>query len=137
MARPRKHKRICSVPNKKMFNLNEVKKSLVKMTVEEYESVRLIDFVGLTQQECAKQMQVSRSTITAIYDSARYKIADSIVSGKAVEVDGGDFELCPNSKHCCGQCGKNRCGRCKHGTCDRCIGIFHEPGRECFVVQYN
>ncbi len=137
MARPRKNRRICSIPDAKKFNKSYGSKDTIDITVDEYETVRLIDYVGLTQQECAKQMQVARSTITAIYDSARYKISDSIVNGKALEVDGGDFELCPNAKHCCGQCGKNRCGRCKHGTCDRCIGIFHEPGRECFVVQYN
>ncbi len=137
MARPRKHKRICSLPDTKNYNINVKSKDIIDITVEEYEAVRLIDYVGLTQQECAKQMQVARSTITAIYDAARYKISDSIINNKQLKVDGGDFELCPNSKYCCGKCGKNRCGRCKHGSCDRCIGIFHEPGRECFVVQYN
>ena len=137
MARPRKHRRICSVPNQKQLNSFEKGENTVDITIDEFETVRLIDYVGLTQQECAKQMQVARSTITAIYDSARYKISDSLINHKSLNVEGGDFELCPNSKHCCRQCGKNRCGRCKHGTCDRCIGIFHEPGRECFVVQYN
>lgn len=137
MARPRKNRRICSVPNQKQFKSFDKGENTVDITIDEFEAVRLIDYVGLTQQECAKQMQVARSTITAIYDSARYKISDSLINNKSLNVEGGDFELCPNSKHCCGQCGKNRCGRCKHGTCDRCIGIFHEPGRECFVVQYN
>lgn len=135
MARPRKHKRICYVPDIKDFNMNGKDERVIDITVEEYETVRLIDYVGLTQQECAKQMQVARSTITAIYDNARYKISDSIINSKALRVGGGDFQLCENAKHCCGKCGKNRCGRCKHGSCDRCIGIFHEPGRECFVLQ--
>lgn len=137
MSRPRKHRRVCSVPDEKNYNVNKNKNKTIDITVDEYEVVRLIDYVGLTQQECAKQMQVARSTITAIYDTVRYKISDSIVNSKAIKVEGGDYEVCPNSKHCCGQCGKNRCGRCKHGSCDRCIGIFHEPGMECFVVQYN
>ncbi|HIY34455.1 MAG TPA: DUF134 domain-containing protein [Candidatus Eubacterium faecigallinarum] len=137
MSRPKKHRRICSVPDEKKFNLSGNKKKTVDMTVDEYEVVRLIDYVGLTQQECAKQMDVARSTVTAIYDTVRRKISDSIVNNKAINIDGGDFQLCPNSKHCCGQCGKNRCGRCKHGACDRCIGIFREPGMECFVIQYN
>lgn len=136
MARPKKSRRVCSVPEIKNFN-KECKKDAVSITVDEYEAVRLIDYVGLTQQECAKQMQVARSTITAIYDNARYKISDSIVNSKPLKIDGGDYELCPNSKHCCGQCGKNRCSRCRHGTCERCIGIFREPGKECFVIQYN
>ncbi len=137
MSRPRKHRRVCSVPDEKNYNVNANKDKTIDITVDEYEVVRLIDYVGLTQQECARQMQVARSTITAIYDTVRYKISDSIVNSKAIKVEGGDYEVCPNSKHCCGQCGKNRCGRCKHGSCDRCIGIFHEPGMECFVVQYN
>ncbi len=136
MARPKKSRRVCAVPDIKKFNGN-CEKDEISITVDEYEAVRLIDYVGLTQQECAKQMQVARSTITAIYDNARYKISDSIVNSKPLKIEGGDYELCPNSKHCCGQCGKNRCLRCKHGTCERCIGIFHEPGKECFVIQYN
>lgn len=134
MARPRKHRRLCSVPDNKNFNEGNAKSEKIQMTVDEYETVRLIDYVGLTQQECAKQMQVARSTVTATYDSARYKISDSIINQKPVVVDGGDFILCENAKNCCGQCGKNKCGRCKHGSCDLCIGIFHEPGRECFAL---
>jgi predicted DNA-binding protein (UPF0251 family) len=125
------------VPDAKGYNSKGKSNGYVDITVDEYETVRLIDYVGLTQQECAKQMQVARSTVTAVYFNARYKIADSIVNNKALKIEGGNFELCPNSKHCCGQCGKNRCGRCKHGTCDRCVGVFHPPGQECFVVQYN
>ncbi len=137
MARPKKSRRLCSIPDVKSYNIGKDISSSVKMTFDEFEVIRLIDYVGLTQNDCAKQMEVARSTITAVYDRARYKLSDSIVNKKAISIEGGDFELCPNSDHCCGHCGKNRCGNCKHGTCDRCIGIFHEPGEECFVVQYN
>lgn len=137
MARPKKSRRICSVPNVRKYNVSKDISSMIEITVDEYEAIRLIDYVGLTQQECAKQMEVARSTITAIYDSARYKISDSIINQKGLKVADGDYELCPNSHYCCGHCGKNRCGRCQHGTCERCTGIFHEPGEECFVVQYN
>lgn len=137
MARPKKSRRLCSIPDVKSYNIGKDISSSVKMTFDEFEVIRLIDYVGLTQNDCAKQMEVARSTITAVYDRARYKLSDSIVNKKAISIEGGDFELCPNSDHCCGHCGKNRCGNCNHGTCDRCIGIFHEPGEECFVVQYN
>lgn len=136
MSRPRKRRRICSVPDKKYINMCGGS-GAVDMTVDEYEALRLIDYVGLTQQECARQMDVARSTITSIYENARYKLTDSLVNGKNIEISGGDYEVCSGRGHCCGQCGKNRCGRCKHGSCDRCIGIFHERGKECFVVQYN
>ena len=67
MARPRKHKRICKAPEIKSFNSEENAKDVVEITVDELETVRLIDFKGLTQQACAKQMQVARTTITSIY----------------------------------------------------------------------
>lgn len=135
MARPRKHKRICAMPENNSFNSIKNKNNPTRITVDEYETLRLIDFKGLTQQECSKQMQVARSTVTAIYDSARYKISNSIINNTPLEISGGDYELCESTNHCCGQCGKSKCRRCKHGTCENCIGIFHEVGRECYVVQ--
>lgn len=136
MARPRKHKRICQMPEISSFNSNEKTKDVVEITVDELETVRLIDYKGLTQQECAKQMQVARTTITSVYESARYKISDSILQNKELKVNGGEYELCENSGYCCGQCGKSKCRHCRHGECANCIGIYHEPGRECFVVQH-
>lgn len=135
MARPRKRKRICKKPEISSFNSAKKAKEIVEITVDELEAVRLIDYKGLTQQECAKQMQVARTTITSVYDSARYKISDSILQDKELKVQGGEYELCENSLYCCGQCGKSKCRYCKHGSCDNCIGIYHEPGRECYVIQ--
>lgn len=135
MARPRKHKRICAVPEQGRFNSGKQSKGMVNLTVDEFETIRLIDYVGLTQQECARQMQVARSTITAVYENARYKISDSIVNNAALTIDGGDYELCENSDFCCGQCGKSRCKNCRHGSCENCIGIFRGAGKECSVLQ--
>lgn len=59
------------------------------MTVDEYEAVRLLDVEGLTQEACADRMNVARTTVTAIYDSARKKIADAIVHGKRLLIAGG------------------------------------------------
>lgn len=134
MARPKKHKRICAEPPERLFNSGKKSKELVSLTVDEYETIRLIDYKGLTQQECARQMQVARSTVTSIYESARFKFSDSIINDKAINVHGGDYEECSNSKTCCGHCGKSRCKRCRHGSCENCIGIFREPGRECFLM---
>ncbi|MCM1115294.1 MAG: DUF134 domain-containing protein [Clostridium sp.] len=135
MARPRKHKRICAVPKQKNYNQSKHSNKSTTLTVDEYETIRLIDHQGLTQQECAKQMQVARSTITAVYDNARYKLSESLINNTALEIDGGDYELCSNSDYCCGQCGKSKCRYCRHGSCENCIGIFREPGRECYVIQ--
>lgn len=134
MARPRKHRKLCSLPDVKQFNDCNSQGDAIIMTDDEYETLRLIDYLGLTQQECARQMQVARTSITATYDRARYKLADSVINQKKVVVTGGEFVLCKNSASCCGQCGKSRCSRCKHGSCDMCIGIYHKPGRECYTL---
>lgn len=76
------------------------------LTVDEYETIRLIDGQALTQEECAEQMNVSRTTVQAIYDSARKKLADVLVNGKALAIRGGSFEVCDDASTCChAQCG--------------------------------
>ena len=63
------------------------------MTLDEYETIRLIDKCGLTQELCASRMGVARMTVTAIYDSARKKLADSLVDGKTLQIGGGHYRL--------------------------------------------
>ncbi len=53
------------------------------LSVDEYEVIRLVDFEKKTHEETARQMQISRTTVTEIYESARFKLADCIVNGKA------------------------------------------------------
>jgi predicted DNA-binding protein (UPF0251 family) len=79
----------------------------VVLNIDEYEVIRLIDFEKLTQEQCAIQMAVSRTTITSIYDFARYKIADALINGKKLIIDGGEFKLCEHNAECCGK-------GCKH-----------------------
>jgi predicted DNA-binding protein (UPF0251 family)/predicted Fe-Mo cluster-binding NifX family protein len=67
----------------------------VRMTVDEYEALRLLDDEGLTQETCAIRMNVARTTVTAIYDSARKKIADALVHGKRLLIAGGCCEYGP------------------------------------------
>ena len=80
----------------------------ITLTVDEYEVIRLIDLEKLTHEQCAKRMDISRTTVTEIYESAREKIADSIVNGKVLLISGGDYRLCDGSAiHFC----QKRCGR--------------------------
>ena len=74
MARPRKWRNVCSLPEKNKFgpldsHMNEAHS--IKMTIDEYETIRLIDHEGLTQEECAQQMNVARTTVQGIYSEAR------------------------------------------------------------------
>lgn len=106
MPRPPKPRRICAIPETSLFVPCEQRsEECVEMTVDEFEAIRLIDAVGQTQEECAALMNVSRTTVQAIYDSARKKIAEMLVCGKPLLISGGSFELCSHSTTCCkGHC---------------------------------
>jgi len=83
---------------------------IVSMTVDEYETIRLIDLEGFTQEECADQMDISRTTVQGIYSGARRKLAESLVHGKVLVIGGGEFLLCDGQGPGCGR-GCQRHGR--------------------------
>ena len=93
MARPKKARTICFKPDITEFIKIKNGRGIVELSLDEYETLRLIDYLGLTQQECALQMEVARSTIASIYENARYKISDSngnyVQTGGFVLVKGG------------------------------------------------
>ncbi len=61
----------------------------VSLTIDEFEAVRLADLEGLTQEKVALKMNVHRSTISRILESAHKKIADALVNIKAIKIEGG------------------------------------------------
>ena len=63
----------------------------ILMALDEYECIRLIDYEGLTQEQCAVQMDAARTTIQALYSSARRKLAQCIVDGRKLHITGGNF----------------------------------------------
>ena len=85
----------------------------VIMTVDEYEAVRLIDLEGMNQEACAEKMRIARTTVQSIYAEARKKLADSLVNGKLLRIEGGDYELCDGHGTRCGMgaCHRRRGGR--------------------------
>lgn len=94
MARPTKWRKIENVPAVSYFAPSkeerpELAENILKL--EELEAVRLKDLVGLEQGECAERMEISRPTFQRILLSAREKIADSLVNGKALHIEGGNF----------------------------------------------
>ena len=72
----------------------------VLLSLDEYESIRLMDREGLTHEQCAEVMQVSRTTVTEIYASARRKLAEAIVEGRSLAIDGGSVKLCDRQNPC-------------------------------------
>ena len=95
MPRPQRCRKIRSYPEQWSFlpEDGETGQTPVILTLDEYETVRLLDFCGLTQEECAARMEVSRTTVTAIYDSARKKLAEVLVCGRGLRVSGGNVCL--------------------------------------------
>ena len=73
----------------------------VVMSVDEYETIRLIDLQGFTQEQCAEQMNIARTTVQRIYNDARQKLADSLVNSKVLRIEGGDFQLCEGLEEIC------------------------------------
>ena len=114
MSRPVKWRKICCLPDNDRFgpldsSANTV--NVIIMTIDEYEAVRLIDLEGFTQEECANQMKISRTTVQGIYDVARTKIAESLVNGKILVIRGGEYRLCDGRGSGCGRgsCWRHRC----------------------------
>ena len=90
MPRPFKCRRIEQLPVYRSFSPDDITAAeSVQMTVDEYETLRLLDDEGLTQEACAARMNIARTTVTAIYDSARRKVADALVRGKRLLITGG------------------------------------------------
>ena len=116
MARPQKRRKVCDLPQNNRFgplDYQVTERNTVKMTVDEYETIRLIDLEGLTQEECSAQMNVARTTVQGIYSEARKKIAASLVNGNILLIEGGEYRLCDGSGPFCGGggCRRRRFGR--------------------------
>ena len=105
MARPQRNRRICGLPRHPRFGPEG---DAVRLSLDEYEAIRLMDHEGLTHEQCAEVMQVSRTTVTEIYASARRKLAEAIVDGRELVIDGGRVQLCDHSASCgYGVCGES------------------------------
>lgn len=99
MPRPKRCRRICSEPLNSVF-YPSVDNDLegIRLTLDEYEVIRLVDLEGYSHLDCAKQMDISRSTVQEIYEGARKKIASFIVYGRKLYIRGGNYQVCGCSK---------------------------------------
>jgi len=96
MSRPPKCRRVEFLPNVTYFKpagipLRDLEE--VCMSVEEAEALRLKDLEKLEQEQGAEKMNVSRPTFQRILASARQKVADALLNGKAIRIEGGNFEM--------------------------------------------
>ncbi len=96
MPRPIRCRRVERLPVFRSFSPDDAEAGeSVELTVDEFEAFRLLDDEGLTQEECAARMNIARTTVTAIYNSARKKVADALVRGKRLLILGGCCEYAP------------------------------------------
>jgi predicted DNA-binding protein (UPF0251 family)/predicted Fe-Mo cluster-binding NifX family protein len=96
MARPFKCRRVAFMPGVTFFKpagipLRELEE--IRLTVEEVEAIRLKDLEGLEQEQGAEKMNISRPTFQRVLASARQKIANALLNGKAIRIGGGNFEI--------------------------------------------
>lgn len=115
MPRPKKWRNVCCLPDNREYgplDKDPGEAEPIRMTVEEYETIRLIDYMGSIQEECAERMGVARTTVQDIYSKARKKIARSLVEGMPLVIEGGRYKVCEFSKDCV-----------KRKTCRRNCGL--------------
>ena len=108
LPRPTKLRKISFVPEdtyfiplgKKMCQIEQV-----TLKLEELEAMRLKDIENLSQEECAERMHISRQTFQLIIDEARKKVVEALTTGKAIDIQGGNYtyNIC---KYQCEECGK-------------------------------
>lgn len=103
MGRLPNWRRVASIPEITYFKPAGVPQGALQeacLTVDEAEAIRLKDLEGLDQEKCAENMRVSRTTFARILESARQKMADALANGKAIRIEGGNFEMATRRFRC-------------------------------------
>ena len=122
MPRPKRKRIVTHPPLMEGFKPFGVPISEVEPVIlffEEYEALRLLDYMGMTQLEAAQELGVSRPTLTRIYEKARRSIAEAFVEGKAIFIEGGDYHT-EEFWYRCEACHKLLIGEKEMVTCLYC-----------------
>ena len=136
MARPQKIRKIASPPAMtgfKPFGLQAYELEVVTLKLEEYESFRMIDYDGLSQDQAAAKMNISRPTFTRLYNRALKSIAKAFVEGRAIEMEGGNFIL-EREWYRCRKCFRLIEGLENHIPCQGCTRFGKE---ELIKINFN
>ena len=107
MVRPRNCRRVGCLPGSQYFKPRGIPLSGLEemnLTVDEFEAIRLADFEGLYQDQAAGKMNVSRQTFGRIIKSGHKKVAEALVKGKALKIEGGDFDMASKRNFRCHDC---------------------------------
>ena len=103
MSRPPLWRRVDSIPEITYFKpagIPLAQLQEVRLSVEEAEAIRLRDIEKLEQEECAQRMSVSRTTFARVLTLARQKVADALLNGKSIRIEGGNFEMTARRFRC-------------------------------------
>jgi len=96
MVRPQKHRKVAYNPHVSYFKPRGIPMldlEEVKLTVDEREAMRLSDLLGLSHEEAGRRMGVSRATFGRILQKGRRVVADALINGKAINVEGGNYRV--------------------------------------------
>ena len=122
MPRPKQDRKISIPPLMKGFKPFGIPRrmlSSVSLLYDEYEAIRLLDYEGMNQDQAAAQMNVSRPTLTRIYEKARKTIAQALVEGKMIMIEGGNVQF-DRAWYRCRRCYKLIGGLENHVQCKDC-----------------
>jgi predicted DNA-binding protein (UPF0251 family) len=128
MPRPKQFRKIVSPPlmtGFKPFGIPRSQLEEVVLHYDEYEAIRLLDYEGLMQEQAAEKMNVSRPTLTRIYESARKTIAKAFVEGKMIVIEGGNVDF-GRQWFRCRKCYKLIDGVENHIPCKNCVSFGNE-----------
>ena len=108
MPRPKKERVVVAPPLFNRFKPAGIRGSVLQrleLTIDEFEAIRLADYLGYNHLEASKIMKISRSTFSRLVDSARRKVAEFIIEGKELFIEGGSFRFARRLVKCvdCGQ----------------------------------
>ena len=122
MPRPKKKRKVYNPPKMhgfKPFGIAFHDTEHVIMQYDEYETIKLVIYNDLPQDLAADQMEISRPTLTRIYNSALKKIGQAFVEGKSIIIKGGDFKF-EKDWYKCKKCFKLISGIQNHTKCGDC-----------------
>ena len=126
MPRPKCSRQITAMPGRACFQPEGAMPSScqeVHLTLDEYEAIRLADLEGLYQEQAALRMNISRQTFGRIIGAAHRKLADVLVNGKVLKIEGGVVSLKAETQVRCPRCRRAfspDCGKRNERNCPRC-----------------
>lgn len=142
MSRPKMCRRIGRMPHSNFFKPTGVRMHQLDystLTIGEFEALRLNDLEELEQKDAADKMNISQSTFHRLVKIARKKVADALVNGKAIKIEGGNYKMVqgkgrgmgfggPSNSCVCISCGYNEIKQrgipCRSKKCPKCGAVM-------------